>query len=879
MNKCRSQPSPPSLPLRFLRWFCRPELLEDIEGDLVERFHQHIGEKGIKKARKNFSWQVVLLCRPGIMRSFASSKNENYRAMFRHNFLMSWRSIKKDKSTSFINLTSLSVGMACALLILLWVQDELKFDKFHKNDQHLYHVMNNVPTPNGILTVGASSALLGQALEDEIPEVAKAAVAAYAPRGRTTPGICTYNGQSMKADELYVTPNFFEVFSYTILEGSSTEVLPEKRSVMISEELANKFFNSIDNALGKTISWDRTELSGDYQISGIFEKVPFHSTMQFDMLFSYQHYYDTYQEISNLGNWGNSNPMTFVLLKNGADVHSFNSKIRDFSKKKYTQQNGETAPWIGSLFARPYSDSYLCNGFENGIQQGGRITYVTLFSIIAAFILVIACINFMNLATAKASRRSKEIGVKKTIGVSKSHLVIQYLGESLFVALIAMIIAILLVFMLIPAFNLLTAKQLSLELGGPLVMMVVSVAVITGLLSGSYPAFILSRLKPIHVLGGFWKTNDRDIWARKGLVIFQFSLSIILVVSVLVLYNQIQFIQNKNMGYNRNNVIRLSNDGALRKNLDIFLQEAEKIRGVQNVATLGNDITDNHSSTSALKWKGQVEGKRMTFYNFKGGYDVFKVFDIDISQGRAFSATHKSDDGAIIFNETAIKAMGLEDPIGEIVNLWGEDRLIVGVVEDFNYQSLYEPVQPCFFLLQPDQSKTLIKIDGNNVPETLSNIETLYHKFSRGVPFEFTFIDEDYHALYASEMKVSILFRYFAGIAILISCLGLYGISVFTAESRCREISIRKVLGASAFGIVRLLSTDFIKVIGVAVVISLPISYVLARDWLNSFAYRMALDWSYFLVAGIGCLTVAAFSVSFQTLRASLINPVNSLKE
>lgn len=865
---------PPELALRFFRWFCRPEIAEDIEGDLLEKFQESIEEFGEAKARRKFFWQVSLLFRPGIIRSFQLIRvNQNF--MFRHNFLMSWRGFKKDKLTSLINIFSLTIGMASVLMILLWVQDELKFDQFHEHKDRLYNIMNNIPTANGILTLKSTAAPLSQALQEEIPEVEQATVAASVRRQ----GIGTYAGISFKADEFYVSPNFFEVFSFRVLNGNPRQVLSDKSSVMISESLARKFFKNPGEALGKTISWDRNELSGEYLVRGVFADVPRHSSMQFDMLFSYRKYYDTYEEINNLWNWGNSNPMTFVLLKEGVDLKAFNKKIKDFSKEKYKIQNGKEAGWIGDLFTQPYTESYLYNGYDNGVQQGGRITYVWLFSVIGLFILLIACINFMNLTTAKAGRRIKEIGVKKSVGASRWSLSVQYLIESSLLGFVAMMFSVLLVFLFLPSFNLLTEKYLTLSAAEKPLLICFSVALITGLISGSYPAFFLSRLKPIQVLGGFWKTSVLDNRIRKGLVIFQFSLSAMLLIGVLVLSGQMNLIQTKNLGYNRENIIRFDSEGNLERNLDVFLDEAERLEGVTVATTLNNDVTDNYSSTGAVRWEGKGEEERILFYNFQGGYGMFDVFDMEFAQGRAFSKEHTSDKEAIIFNESAIAAMGLDNPIGEVVNLWGQERQIIGVVKDFHFQSLYEPLRPCFFLLSPHSFKILLRINGQDVRSTLSQVESLYHEFNKGIPFEFTFIDQDYERLYATEMKTAKLSRYFAVLAILISCLGLYGMSVFSAEKRMREISIRKILGASSSGIIRLLSKEFIVIIGIALVIALPISYLLAQKWLGSFAYHISLNWWYFLLTAFVCLIIAGLTISYQTFRATIVNPVQNLKD
>ena len=797
--------------------------------------------------------------------------------MFRHNFLISLRSFKRHKTTFFINLIGLSTGLACALLIFLWVQDELRMDKFHENDERLYQVMQNAPLPDGMFTTEGTPGLLYEALAQEMPEVEEASVAAYARGGRLSKGIISFEDTYLKASELHVSQNYFNVFSYRLIHGNKDFVLSDKYSAVLSDELALKLFHTTENIVGKTVEWKRGDLSGPYTVTGVFEKPQANSSAQFDLLLTYELLFEKHAD--NLGNWGNSNPMTYLILKEGTDIEQFNHKIKDFSKSKYNDLNDTNGDWIGTLFLQRYSDKYLYNRFENGVQSGGRIEYVRLFSIIALFILLIACINFTNLSTAKASTKIMEVGVKKALGAGRKPLIIQHLSESILMTFLSLAVAMLLVVLLLPQFNMITGKQLALIFDTQLAVSLLCIVLITGLMAGSYPALYLSGFNPVAVLKGHLKTSIGEVWMRKGLVVFQFALSVILIVSVLVVYKQIEFVQNKNLGYNKDNIIRFVNEGKLLEGTETFLSEIKKIPGVVSASSFGNDITENKSSTSGLDWEGKNDGEAILFGNLQVDYDLMELFDFEMREGRIFSREFKTEGSKIIFNEAAIAAMGLNYPVGKTIRLWGEEKQIIGVVTDFHFESLYEEIKPCFLQFSPNQPNILVRIETGLEQETISRIQKFYQMYNDGLPFEYSFLDEEYQAQYASEQRISTLSRYFAGLAIIISCLGLFGLAAFTAQRRLKEIGIRKILGATDFGIVRLLSGDFTKIVVIAIVIALPVSYLIARNWLNEFAFRIDLEWWYFITAGLAALLIAWFTVGLQTVRAARVNPVECLKE
>ena len=502
-----------------------------------------------------------------------------------------------------------------------------------------------------------------------------------------------------------------------------------------------------------------------------------------------------------------------------------------------------------------------------------------LFSIVGIFILVIACINFMNLATAQASRRVKEVGVKKAIGAKRGALVAQYIAESILITCLSLLAALLIVYLLLPQFRIITGKELSLHIDSNLVVGIAVITLVTGIFSGSYPALYLSGFNPVSILKGLLQTSWGDSWVRRGLVVFQFFLSMLLIVSVVLVYEQIQFIQNRNLGFNKDNVIRITNEGKLRKDPVTFINEVRRMPGVVYAAGMSGDLVGNHGGGGGIVWEGKDPNESLQFSGLYFGNDLIEMLGLAMAEGKPFSAESTPGIKKVIFNETAIKMMRLKDPVGNKVKLWGEEREIVGVVKDFHYESLYENVGP-LFIRQEDVNNmnTMVKIKAGMESETLAKIEKFYKEYNNDQPFEYQFLDQDFQTLYASEKKVAILSRYFAGIAILISCLGLFGLTAFTAERRAKEISIRKILGLGELGIVFLLSKDFTKIVLLAIVLSIPVSYYIGQKWLQAFAYHVDLEWGYFIVPAIAALIIAWSTIGVQTIKAANVSPAKTLK-
>lgn len=866
MNKPGSN-TPPSFFLAFFRWFCHPGIVEDIEGDLLERFERRVPLKGQRAARKLFIKDVLMLFRPGIIRSFRRNQKLNSYGMFKHNLLISYRSFLRNKSAFFTNLIGLSSGIACTLLIYLWVQDERGKDKFHELDNQLYQVLSNQEVSGSFNTTEESPGLLAEALVEEFPEVIQGIQTA--PAVWFDKMLLTIEDKSLKASGQFAQDGYFEIFSFDLLEGQKNKILEDVSSIVISESLANRLFGRSENVVGETIKWQLITYERDLKISGVFKDLPEASTESFDFILPFKIFADI---VGGGVNWRNQNAYTYVIVQPNTDIDLLNRKISTFVKDKLPTSN--VVP-----FMRKYSDKYLFGNYENGIQAGGRIQYVKLFSMIAVFILLIACINFMNLATAKASKKTREIGVKKAIGATRGNLIIQYLEESLLMTFISVVVAIGLVYVSLPFFNSITGKSIEPVITAQVVLGILMILVVTGLLSGSYPALYLSGFKPTAIFKGLAKSSMGELWARKGLVVFQFVLSIILIVGVTVIYRQIEFLQNKSLGYDKENLVVFPNDGQITPNLTTFLNRVRETPGVLDASATQHTIVNGGSYTFSLNWEGKNPDVKVRFGNMTSYERFIETLGFEIVQGRAFDKELSSDEDKIIFNETAIKVMGMEDPIGKTIKLWGEDRQIIGVVKDFHFSSLHDAVGP-LFLKQWDQDLTsiVVRLAPGPQRETLVRLESLYNEFNPQLDFDFQFLDQSYERQYRAEQRVSLLSRYFAGIAIIISCLGLLGLANFTTERRKKEISIRKVLGAGNASIVSLLSKDFNILIGMSIIIGLPISYYLVSNWLDDFAYKIDLTIWHFLGAGIMALVITWLTVGLQTLKAARANPARSLR-
>ena len=783
--------------------------------------------------------------------------------MLKHSFILLYRNFLRAKGFFLINLTGLTAGLACTLVIYLWVRDELQMDQYHEKSERLYEVMENQRYADEIMTTHSTPGVLAEALVEEVPEVEYATTTTW-----TNSYTLSVDDRNVKASGYHVGKDYFNIFSFNIVQGNPDQLLEDKYAMVISADLAQRLFGTEENVVGRSVELQHEKT---FQITGVFDKVPSASSYQFDFVMNFREFADENEWVRS---WGNNGPSTYVTLKPGTNVTAVNDKIKDFIKGKEDESNV-------TLFLVPYASLYLHGNYENGQLSGGRIEYVRLFSVIAIFILLIACINFMNLSTARASVRAKEVGIKKSIGAQRGSLVLQYLNESVVIAMISMFIAALAVWLFLPVFNVITEKHIVLNFDDrALIGWFTGITLFSGLLAGSYPALLLSAFKPAAVLKGVVRGSWSELWARKGLVVFQFFLSVILIVSVLVIYKQIEFVQSKNLGYDKDHLIHFPIEGVVESKLETFLSEVKRIPGVVNAGNISHSLLGRNSNTSGLSWEGKNPDDNILFENVRVGFDAIETMGFALAEGRSFSREFSTDTTAIILNEAAIRVMNLENPIGKVIRLWDEvDLQIIGVLKDFHFQSLHEAVNPLFMTLSPKNTwNIMVRLARGREKEALGALTDFYNSFNPGFTFEYEFQDTNYAKLYAAEQRVATLSGYFAAFAILISCLGIFGLAAFTAARRQKEIGIRKALGCSSTKIVLLLSSDFTGMVLLSIVLGLPASYWLLQHWLSRFAFHVDLEVWFFIVAGLVALLIAWFTVASQALRAANTNPVECLR-
>ncbi|MEI9920864.1 MAG: FtsX-like permease family protein [Bacteroidota bacterium] len=788
--------------------------------------------------------------------------------MLRHNLLLIYRHFKQYKSTFFINLVGLSTGIACVLLIYLWANDELGFDRFHEKTDRLYQVMDNETNDGVIKTSGHTYDFLASALKEQMPEVEYAA--AVTPRD-FFPAFTLHAGNDhVKGIGKFAEGDFFKIFSFGLTQGNASQVLSKENSVVISSSLAKDLFGNTDDVVGKTIEWQFATLKQTVEITGVFTDVPHNASEHFDFVLTFDAFRKLIGDTPDR-NWNNVTPFhTYFTVKENTDVAALQDKLSSLVKANVDKS------FSHSLFFVPYGDLYLYGRYENGVSVGGRIEYVRLFSIIAGVILLIACVNFINLFTARATKRVREVGIKKAIGAPRKTLIKQFLSESMIMSVISLVIALGIVLLVLPQFSDITGKQLSLQLDPASFITIISITIITGLLAGAYPAMYISGFKPATILRGHLSSTAGEAWARKGLVVFQFTLSVIFIVGVLVLNSQVAFVQSRNIGFDKNNVLFFETEGKVAETASAFIAELKNISGVVNASGMLGNIVGESSGMPGGGTAGMLtyNGKQIIMYSAAVNYELLETLGIGMKSGRTFSKDFATDRDKIIYNQAAIDAMGLTDPVGKII----DGREIIGVVNDF-YQSVYDVIKPFNFRLEPEASTTImVRIERGQEKETVAALEKFYKAYNPGYVFNYNFLDAHYQSQYAGERKVGLLAEYFAGLAIVISCLGLFGLAVFTAERRSKEIGIRKVLGSTELQIVSLISRDFTRMIFVSVIIGLPVSYVLTSYWLERFAYKIEITWWYFAVSAAIVFLLTWITVGMQTIRAARVNPVTSLR-
>ncbi len=864
MNKTNEKrPQPPQWAQRLLSLWGDADTLEEVQGDLLEFYAHWTQTNGEQKARWRYFFTVLTLLRP-----FSRPKTTKAypkplfdSIMLYHYLTIAFRNLWKNKAYSFLNTAGLAIGMACSILILLWVEDERSYDAFHEDASDIYFVRENQTYQGGkIYTFGSTPGPLASGLMRDFPEVVEAV-----RLNRGSDVLFAHGEKRFREEGRYADPNFFRVFSFPVLQGDPETALRDVHSVVLTRKLAEKYFGS-DNPVGKTIRINNKE---DYTVTAVLADVPPNSNVQFDFLLPYENYFRENQWLSE---WGSNGLLTFVKLRPGTSGEALTRKIKGYIKKHDAEANAE-------LLLQPLTRIRLFSEYEDGINVGGRISYVRLFTVVALFILAIACINFMNLATARAGKRSKEVGVRKVMGAVRGLLVRQFLGESMLMSVLALGLALLLVWGLMPLFNQIAGKQLVIDwLDANHWLLFVTITVCTGVLAGSYPALFLSAFNPVQVLKGTLNTGKGAVRFRQVLVVGQFFFSMLLIIATLVVFRQINFLQNRSLGYDKENLVMVPMQGDMEARFESIKRDLLETNGVRSVTKTSQPMYQIYDNTGEVEWAGKPQKMIVLFGVVQADYDFTKTFGMQLKNGRDFARGRGTDSLAVLINEESAKRMGMRDPVGKNLKLWGKTCAIIGLLKDFHYNSVYSPVEPLIIQLAPQANYIFVRTEKNvPLPATLASVEDVFRKFNPAFPLEYQFFDDELNKSFKSEQQLGRLAAWFAGLAVMISCLGLFGLAMFTAEQRRKEIGVRKVLGASVSGVVMLLAKEFLKLVMVAFVIAAPIAWYAAGEWLKSFAYRTDLSWWILAFTGGMALLIALLTVSFQSIKAALASPVKSL--
>jgi len=800
--------------------------------------------------------------------------------MIKNYFRIAWRTISRNKLQAFINVTGLSLGMACCLFIFLWVKDEKSIDNFHVNSRNLYTVYLKTSTGTNISNTyttpvsfdNSKISFLLKGIEGKIPEIKR--VAFYAtgyelPWGH--PETFRVGEKILKLEGSRAGKDFFKMFSYPLIEGNPATALNDITSIAISRKMAENFFGSAKNAMGKSLRFENRQ---DFIVTSVFENVPNQSSLKFDYLLNWD-------VQAGLIEWASPDFQTFIELAETADVKSTEAKINQFLQSHMAANPGVRT----EAGLQRFGEKYLHNIFVNGKPEAGRIEYVRIFSGIAVFILIIACINFMNLATARSVKRAKEIGLRKVVGSTRIQLIGQFYSEALLFSFFAIMLSGLLLILLLPEFNNFTGKQIAIPFREfSFWATLISLMLVTALMAGSYPAIYLSSLQPVRIFKGTLRFTQGSIFFRKGLTVFQFALSIILIISTTVITRQTNYIQNTHLGYNKENLIYLRIEGALA-NRDKYLLFKERGSRMPGIAMIDRSSEAPHAmnfkEANAINWEGKEKNASVGFKPASVGFDFVKLMNLKIAEGRDFSPLNSTDSSdAFMVNEEAVKEMGMKDPIGKWVSAWKKKGHIIAVLKDYHTQSLREPIKPVIIDIKEYEyfGVIIVRTQPGKTKEALASLSQVYKDINPDYAFAFQFVDEEYKKLYNSEQVISRLSVLFAGVAIFISCLGLLGLAMFSAEQRIKEIGIRKVLGASTGRIVSIFSQEFIRLVIIAFLIAAPIAWFCMNSWLRDFAYKVDVSWGVFILSGAFSMFIAFATISYQTIKAAMANPVQSLR-
>jgi len=783
--------------------------------------------------------------------------------MLRNYFKIAIRNIVRHKAFAIINIAGLAIGMACSIFILLWVQNELSYDKFHKNASTIYRLPGGGATNSGPM----------------VPEL-KAKIPAIKNFVRFSQATTTVFAVGTKRFEekavFYADSTLLQVFSFPLINGNAETALARPDAVLITADMAKKYFGNED-PMGKILKRDNKD---NVVVTGVLKNIPANSHLQFDLIMPMSAIAHTDWRLKD-NIWDSYDFYDYIQLdpnfKATPDALAAFSRQANKIVGEHIKENPPT------IRLQPLGDIHLRSDYHDSLPGQGNIQYVNIFFVVALFILAVACINFMNLATARSARRAKEVGLRKVVGAGRMQLIGQFLGESLFISFIALLIAVSIVYLLLPVFNTLAGKELSLQLlDGKSIALLLGIALFTGLVSGSYPALFLSGFKPVETLKGNMKMMGGNLSFRNGLVVLQFVVSIVLLAGTAIVYRQLNYIRNRDLGYDKSNLLSMPITGDMGDKQRALYSELKTNPLTANFTTISDPIANLGSNTPGVEWPGKTEeDKKIWFTKTWVNNGFFDVLQMKMVSGRALSTTEFADSANIVINETAAKVMRMTPTtaIGKPITFNGDKGMIVGVVKDFNYKPAQSAIEPMVLAFNRwNIGIVLVRTQPGKTEATIQALEKISKQLNPSFPFSYGFVDQDINNLYKGEQQMGNLFNAFAIIAIFISCMGLYGLSAFMAEQRTKEIGVRKVLGASVFNVVYLLSTGFTKLILVAIAIAIPITWFATNKWLSSFAYRVHVGWAIFLMSSLGALAIAWLTVSYESIKAAIVNPIKSLR-
>jgi putative ABC transport system permease protein len=784
--------------------------------------------------------------------------------MFRNYLKIAFRNLLRNKGFSIINISGLVIGMASAILILLWVQNEVSYDRFHEKNNRLYEVWGNNISDGALQSGVPTPQLMGPALKSDYPEIESATRVSW-----NMSILFGYGDKHLKASGIWVDPSFLTMFSFPLLRGDAQTALNDPHSLVITEKMSKKLFGD-ENPIGKVLKFDNSE---NFMVTGLLKDLPNNTDFDFEFLESAK-FLETKGYMD--ADWTDVSIRTFVLLKPNTKLAEVNSKIKNIVLKYSGGRSKDES------FLYPVSQLRLYSKFVDGKPDGGRIETVRLFTIIAVFILFIACINFMNLSTARSEKRAKEVGIRKVAGALKKSLIGQFLIESIIISVIAGILALIVVQLSLPAFNQLTQKQLFIDYTNPYFWTAsLGFVLITGMLAGSYPAFFLSSFKPVAVLKGSFKKVNALVTPRKILVVSQFTFAIILVISTIIIVQQIKYAQDRNAGYDKSNLAYVFIEGDIDKNYKLIKNDLINSGTAVGVSQTMAPLTQSWSSGMSLNWQGKDPNTKPTFDRSTTEGGLVKLAGLTLIAGRDIDIdAYPTDSTACIINESAARIMKFKNPIGQLIYDDPVNWHVVGVIKDFILQSPYEQTRPIIFK-GPKYGSNVMNIKFTNKYTTAENLaatEKIFKKYNPAYPFEYHFIDEEYAKKFSDQQQTETLAGLFAGLTILISCLGLFGLATYMAENRIKEVGVRKILGASITSIAGLLSKDFVVLVVISIFIASPIAWYFMKKWLMGFDYRIQISWYVFVLAGASAIAIALITVSFQAVKAAVANPVKSLR-